>query len=43
MDQVGKLRFNPDHPASKFGTGNKFTLKVCARGDREERERDGRE
>jgi insulysin len=27
INQIMKLRFNAAHPAAKFGTGNKFTLK----------------
>jgi len=27
MNQIGKLRYNQEHPVAKFGTGNKFTLK----------------
>lgn len=27
LDQLQKTRYNPDHPVTKFGTGNKFTLK----------------
>lgn len=27
VSQVGKLRYNQEHPVAKFGTGNKFTLK----------------